>query len=169
MITTIAFLILCAPPQIEITTKQTKITQGQTIVTVLPDGSVSIKSPAVNLTIPAANEQPVEPSNDDLSDALKAIYGADQDNGKKNKLAALIKSYESALDSIEKAAIVADLAESLQKYQTLKPADLRSMRDRIAQEIQLKMGTDPDVKIDATAAKSLLQKIITILKGLQNA
>ena len=166
MISSIAFLVLCIPPQVEITGKGTKITQGQTIVTVLPDGSVLVKSPTINLVIPASDAEPVNPPADDLADALKAIYGADQDVGKKVKLAALIKSYESTLQSIDKAATVADLAQSLSKSQTLKPADLRPLRDRIAQEIQTALGTDPDVALDVAVAKSLLQKLINTLKGI---
>jgi len=162
----LAFLIFAIPPQVEITGKGTQITQGQTIVTVLPDGSVLVKSPSVNLVIPAADAEPVNPPADDLRDALSAIYGADQDANKKAKLTALIKSYEAALQSIDKAATVADLAQSLSKSQTLKPADLRPLRDRIAQEIQTTLGTDPDVMLDMTAAKSMLQKLITTLKGI---
>ena len=166
MISSIAFLVLCIPPQVEITGKGTKITQGQTIVTVLPDGSVLVKSPSVNLVIPTNDADPVNPPADDLRDALSAIYGADQDAGKKVKLAALIKSYEVTLQSIDKAATVADLAQSLTKSQTLKPADLRPLRDRIAQEIQTILGTDPDVALDVAVAKTLLQKLITTLKGI---
>ena len=166
MISSIAFLVFCIPPQVEITGKGTKITQGQTIVTVLPDGSVLVKSPTINLVIPASDAEPVNPTADDLRDALNAIYGADQDAGKKVKLAALIKSYEVTLQSIDKAATVADLAQSLSKSQTLKPADLRPLRDRIAQEIQSTLGTDPDVALDVAVAKTLLQKLITTLKGI---
>lgn len=166
MISSIAFLVLCMPPQVEITGKGTKITQGQTIVTVLPDGSVLVKSPTINLVIPASDAEPVNPPADDLRDALSAIYGADQDQLKKAKLAALIKSYEVTLQSIDKAATVSDLAQFLSKSQTLKPADLRPLRDRIAQEIQSIVGTDPDVALDVAVAKSLLQKLITTLKGI---
>jgi hypothetical protein len=162
----LAFLILAIPPQVEITGKGTKITQGQTIVTVLPDGSVLVKSPSVNLVIPAADAEPVVPPADDLADALRAIYGADQDTAKKAKLASLIKSYQAALESLDKATTVADFAQSLSKSQTLKPADLRPLRDRIAQEIQSSLGTDPDAILDANAAKSLLQKLINTLKGI---
>jgi hypothetical protein len=162
----LALLVLALPPQVEITAKGTKITQGQITITVLPDGSVLVKSPSANLVLPAADAEPVNPPADDLRDALSAIYGADQDAGKKVKLAALIKSYEAALQSIDKAATVADLAQSLSKSQTLKPADLRPLRDRIAQEIQTTLGTDPDLMLDVTAAKSMLQKLITTLKGI---
>ena len=166
MISSIAFLVLCIPPQVEITGKGTKITQGQITVTVLPDGSVLVKSPSVNLVIPATDVDPVNPPADDLGDALRAIYGADQDGNKKAKLASLIKSYQAALESLDKVATVADFAQALSKSQSLKAADLRPLRDRIAQEIQTILGTDPDVTLDVTAAKSLLQKLITTLKGI---
>ena len=164
--TTLALLVLALPPQVEITGKGTKITQGQTIVTVLPDGSVLVKSPSVNLVIPAADADPVVPPGDDLADGLKAIYGADQDANKKAKLTALIKSYQTALDSIDKVTTVADLALAMTRAQTLKAADLRPLRDRIAQEIQSSLGTDPDAILDANAAKSMLQKLINILKRI---
>ena len=61
---------------------------------------------------------------------------------------------------------MADLALAMTKAQTLKAADLRPLRDRIAQEIQSNLGTDPDAILDANAAKSLLQKLINILKGI---
>jgi len=166
MISSIAFLVLCIPPQVEITGKGTKITQGQTIVTVLPDGSVLVKSPSVNLVIPASDADPVNPPADDLRDALSAIYGADQDANKKAKLTALIKSYQTALDSIDKATTVADFAQALSKSQSLKAADLRPLRDRLAQEIQVTLGTDPDAALDSVAAKTLLQKLINTLKGI---
>ena len=162
----LAFLILAIPPQIEITGKGTKIIQGQVTVTVLADGSVLVKSPNANLVIPAADADPVVPPGDDLADGLKAIYGADQDANKKAKLTALIKSYQTVLDNIDKATTVADLALAMTKAQTLKAADLRPLRDRIAQEIQSSLGTDPDAILDANAAKSLLQKLINILKGI---
>jgi hypothetical protein len=166
MISSIAFLVLCMPPQVEITGKGTKITQGQTIVTVLPDGSVLVKSPSVNLVIPAADADPVIPPGDDLGDALRAIYGADQDTAKKAKLALLIKSYQAALESLDKVTTVADFAQALSKSQSLKAADLRPLRDRLAQEIQSTLGTDPDAALDSVAAKTLLQKLITTLKGI---
>jgi len=166
MISSIAFLVLCIPPQVEITGKGTKITQGQITITVLPDGSVLVKSPSANLVLPAADAEPVNPPADDLADALRAIYGADQDGNKKAKLALLIKSYQAALESLDKVATVADLAQSLSKSQTLKPADLRTLRDRIAQEIQTTLGTDPDAALDPIAAKTLLQKLINTLKGI---
>jgi len=162
----LAFLILAIPPQIEITGKGTKIVQGQVAITVLPDGSVLVKSPSANLVIPAADADPVNPPADDLRDALSAIYGADQDGNKKAKLASLIKSYQTALDGIDKATTVADLALAMTKAQTLKAADLRPLRDRIAQEIQSSLGTDPDAILDVNATKSLLQKLINILKGI---
>lgn len=166
MISSIAFLVLCIPPQVEISGKGTKITQGQTIVTVLPDGSVLVKSPSVNLVIPAADADPVVPRADDLADALRAIYGADQDGNKKAKLASLIKSYQAALESLDKVSTVADLALAMTKAQTLKVADLRPLRDRLAQEIQSTLGTDPDAALDPIAAKTLLQKLINTLKGI---
>jgi ABC-type phosphate/phosphonate transport system ATPase subunit len=52
------------------------------------------------------------------------------------------------------------------RAQTLKAADLRPLRDRIAQEIQVILGTDPDAALDSVAAKTLLQKLITTLKGI---
>jgi hypothetical protein len=162
----LAFLIFAIPPQVEITGKGTKITQGQTIVTVLPDGSVLVKSPAINLIIPAADAEPVNPPADDLRDALSAIYGADQDANKKVKLAALIKSYQAALESLDKVSTVADFAQALSKSQSLKAADLRPLRDRLAQEIQVTLGTDPDAALDPIAAKTLLQKLINTLKGI---
>jgi hypothetical protein len=162
----LAFLILAIPPQVEITGKGTKIVSGQVTVTVLADGSVLIKSPSANLVIPAADADPVVPPGDDLADALRAIYGADQDTAKKAKLALLIKSYQAALESLDKAATAADFAQALSKSQSLKAADLRPLRDRIAQEIQSSLGTDPDAILDANAAKSLLQKLINILKGI---
>jgi len=166
MISSIAFLVLCIPPQVEITGKGTKITQGQITITVLPDGSVLVKSPSINLVIPAADAEPVNPPADDLADALRAIYGADQDGNKKAKLAALIKSYQAALESLDKVATVADFAQALSKSQSLKAADLRPIRDRIAQEIQVTLGTDPDAALDSVAAKTLLQKLINTLKGI---
>lgn len=161
----IAFLSLCAPPSVEITPKATTITQGQTKITILADGSIKIQSPSANLSFPGSEVVPLPPV-DDLADALKAIYGADQDQLKKPKLAALIKGYESALQALDQAKTLSDLAQSLSKSQTLKPADLRPLRDRIAQEIQSTLGTDPDVDLDVAAAKSLLQKLINTLKGI---
>jgi hypothetical protein len=166
MISSIAFLVLCVPPQVEITGKGTKITQGQITITVLPDGSMLVKSPSVNLVIPAADADPVVPPAEDLADALRAIYGADQDGNKKAKLALLIKSYQAALESLDKVTTVADFAQALSKSQSLKAADLRPLRDRLAQEIQVTLGTDPDAALDSVAAKALLQKLITTLKGI---
>ena len=162
----LAFLILAIPPQIEITGKGTKIIQGQVTVTVLADGSVLIKSPSANLVIPAADADPVIPPGDDLGDALRAIYGADQDGNKKAKLALLIKSYQAALEFLDKVSTVADFAQALSKSQSLKAADLRPLRDRLAQEIQVTLGTDPDAALDSVAAKTLLQKLINTLKGI---
>lgn len=164
--TTLALLVLALPPQVEITGKGTKITQGQVTITVLPDGSVLIKSPGANLVIPAADVEPIVPPADDLADALRAIYGADQDTAKKAKLASLIKSYQAALESLDKVSTVADFAQALSKSQSLKAADLRPLRDRLAQEIQSTLGTDPDAALDPIAAKTLLQKLITTLKGI---
>lgn len=160
----IAFLSLCAPPSVEITPKATTITQGQTKITILADGSIKIQSPSANLSLPGSEVVP--PPVDDLADALKAIYGADQDQLKKPKLAALIKSYESALQSLDQAKTLSDLAQSLTKAQSLKGDDLRPLRDRIAREIESTLGTDAEAPLDVAAAKALLQKLITTLKGI---
>lgn len=159
------WLAIAAPPQVEITAKATKISQGNVTITLLADGSVRVISPTINLVIPSDQVAP-EPAADDFADTVKAIYGADQDGLKKAKLSALIKSYESALQSIDKAQAVSDLAASLTKSQTLKPDDLRPLRDRIAKEIQSTLGTDPDAPLDIPSAKALLQKIINTLKGI---
>ena len=159
------WLAIAAPAQVEITGKATKISQGNVTITLLADGSVRVISPTVNLVIPADQVAP-EPAVDDFADTVKAIYGADQDGLKKAKLSALIKSYESALQSIDKAQNVSDLAASLTKFQTLKPDDLRPLRDRIAKEIQTTLGTDPEAPLDIPSAKALLQKIISTLKGI---
>jgi hypothetical protein len=166
MISSIAFLVLCIPPQVEITAKGTKITQGQITITVLPDGSVLVKSPSANLVLPAADAEPVVPPADDLIDALRAIYGADQDQLKKAKLAVLIKSYESALLSLDQAKTLSDLAQSMTKAQSLKADDLRPLRDRIAKEIESTLGTDAEAPLDVAAAKTFLKKLINTLKGI---
>ena len=160
----LAFLVIGAPPSVEITPKETVIRQGQITIKILPDGSMQIKSPSANLSLPGSD---VAPAPDDFADAIKAIYGADQDKLKKVKLGALIKSYESALQSIDQAKIVGDFAQLLIKSQTIKPDDLRPLRDRIAQEIKTQIGTDPDSPLDAMAAKDLFTKLIANLKGLE--
>ena len=76
--TTLALLVLALPPQVEITGKGTKIIQGQITITVLPDGSVLVKSPSANLVLPAADAEPVVPPADDLADV--AGHGIAQDD-----------------------------------------------------------------------------------------
>lgn len=161
----IAFLSLCAPPSVEITPKATTITQGQIKITILADGSIKIQSPSANLSFPGSEVVP-SPPVDDLADALKAIYGADQDQLKKPKLAALIKGYESALQALDQAKTLSDLAQSLTKAQSLKADDLRPLRDRIAKEIESTLGTDAESPLDVAAAKGMLQKLINTLKGI---
>lgn len=163
----IALLALAAPPSVEITPKATTITQGATKITILADGSIRIQSPSANLSLPGSEVAPTPPAPlEDLAEVLKAIYGADQDQLKKAKLSALIKSYETALGSIDNAKTLADLAQSMTKAQALKTDDLRPLRDRIAQEIQTTLGNDAEAPLDGPAAKGLLQKLINALKGI---
>jgi hypothetical protein len=166
----LAFTALAAPPQIRVEPNQTVIRQNAVTVTIQADGSILVRGPNIDLVLPGSNS-PLPPNpgpapDDELANALKSIYGGEQDALKRVKANALVKSYEAAFRSLDQASTVADFAQAMTRAQTLKFDDLRPLRDRIATEINSVVGSDPEAPLDIAAAKGVLQRIISILKGV---
>jgi hypothetical protein len=160
------FLALALPPQVEITSKGTKITQGQISINVLPDGSILIKSPSVNLVLPSDQSIPVIPV-DDLSDAVKAIYGGIQEPTKAADALALARSYRAV--NWNQVTTVGDLANSLRGV--VPATRFAPVRERTSREVLAVFGDDPEQQITndmKDKGRVLFTRIATILEECAN-
>ena len=131
---------------------------------------------------PAPGPEPTPPpppppppdDNDALGQALRGIYGGLQDPGKATKAAALAKVFQQgvvlAKDSDVKT--VGGLLGGMRALTrlSLKPDDLRPLRDRIADEAERVLPVDPAVVLTdehRTAAARLCTQVAKILENLR--
>jgi len=127
---------------------------------------------------PAPGPEPTPPpppdDNDALALALRGIFGGHQDAEKAAKAAALAKVFRQGADLARDPDVktVGGLLGGLRALAraSLKPDDLRPLRDRIADEADRLLPLDPAVVLTdehRTAAAKLCTHVAKILEGLR--
>lgn len=125
-------------------------------------------------TPPGPGPTPPPPDKDLLFSALSGIYGGIQDPAKGTKAAALAKIYSQGV-SLSKDPEMKTAGHLLMAFRalskaSLKPEDLRPLRDRISEEFDRILPLDPAVVLTdehRTAAASMCEKISKILEVLK--
>lgn len=178
-------LVQAAPPKLTaLPSGEFVIVTGSTTLTIQKDGSVVVKSPTIDLTIPATDgpapgpnppgPNPPAPQPDKLEGAIKALWGGLQEADMKANAKALAVAYNYAAEVVEsKLANTPDdvitLFASKQKGLT-KPGALLSIQERIEGEINTVYPdqSKPLTPESRVAGAALFRKAATILEGLSN-
>jgi hypothetical protein len=159
------------PPKIEFPNGNLRVVHGKTIVEFLPDGSTRILSPMVSITIPGKvdpdNPLPPRPPSpeDDLGPTVAAMYGADVDPGKSDKLVKLIGYWKQAVPLVKSCATLGDLANALKGLPALPGEDLRPIRELFRERIRSDLGTRADAPLDQAKASALFARFVSALEG----
>lgn len=128
--------------------------------------------PGPNPTPPGPTPPPPGPA-DTLADALRGIYGGLVDDQKAAKAAILAGAFRQAAvfpkdSQIQTAGALYGAIRSLSVK--LTPSDLLPIRERIMEEIQRILPSDPSVVLtqaNRDQAAALFSRIATILEGLR--
>lgn len=166
--------IYSEPPQINVTKDGTTVIKsGANVVTVLPDGTLKVQSPVLNLTIggdiPGPVVPPTPPVVPVVSDFQK-LYDQDSSDpdAKKATLALLVRIWTSAVEKVNEAGNSQEINDlvSPQLKQLGKP--LASIRNAIADDLK-KSFPEP---VDLTPEKKRvltekLEGIVTKLQGVK--
>lgn len=170
-----SLLAQSAPPKLTVSpTGELTIVTGGTTLVVKADGSVTVKSPAIDLTIPATDNpapKPVDPVNpvkpDELASMVGTLYGSDADPGKEAKAKTLTTFWYKALSIVDGANTYGDLKKSLSQIPTLPATDLKAIRDLFRDELKKAMGPDPD-PVDKVKTRELFARFAKALEALAN-
>ena len=169
-----SLLIHAEPPKVTFPAGNMTVSHGKATVEFLPDGSVKIVSPLINLVIPGAGApvppDPVNPPNpkpDELAAMVGTLYGSDADQGKEAKAKSLVTFWYKALSIVDGASTYADLKKSLSQIPTLPPTDLKAIRDLFRDELKKTMGPDAD-PVDKVKTRELFTRFAKALEALQN-
>ena len=170
-----SLLAQSAPPKLTVQPNgELVIVAGGTVLTVKADGSVLVKSPAIDLTIPSADNhapKPVDPVNpvkpDELASMVGTLYGSDADPGKEAKAKSLTTFWYKALSIVDGASTYADLKKSLSQIPTLPPTDLKAIRDLFRDELKKAMGPDAD-PVDKVKTRELFTRFAKALEAISN-
>ena len=162
------------PPKITISPSgDTTIKSGLSIITLKADGTVSIKGPNVDLTLPGAitpsdpekpTPPPIAPEKDPLADLIGTLYGSLQEDGKAEKTKTLSQVWLKAVALVDKCDTMGDLHGEIKKLTTLKDDDLGPIREAIRDEIARELGNKASTKIDKVKARALFGRVAAALE-----
>jgi len=171
------------PPKITISPSgDTTIKSGLSIITLKADGTVSIKGPNVDLTLPgnAAPVDPIAPSDpvkptpapvdpiapeaDPLVELVGTLYGSLQEEGKAQKTKALSQVWLKAVALVDKAETVGDIVAEMNKIQTLKAEDIKPIREYLRDEVLKELGNKSSAKLEKAKARALFARIAAALE-----
>lgn len=165
-----SLLAQSAPPKLTVSpTGELTIVTGGTTLVVKADGSVTVKSPAIDLTIPAADNpgpKPVVPVKpDELASMVGTLYGSDADPAKETKAKSLTTFWYKALSIVDGSSTYGDLKKSLSQIPTLPATDLKAIRDLFRDELKKAMGPDGD-PVDKVKTRELFTRFAKALEAL---
>ena len=159
------------PPKIIITPAgETVIQLTQGTITVKADGSMSIKGPNIDLTLPgvAAPIDPIAPEADPLAELVGTLYGSLQEEGKAEKTKALSQVWLKAVALVDKAETVGDIVAEMNRIQTLKAEDIKPIREYLRDEVLKELGSKSSAKLDKAKARALFARIASALQKAVN-
>lgn len=171
----VAFLgvVQAEPPKIEFPRGHLVVTHGKTVVEFLPDGSTRVISPVVSITIPGKvdpdNPLPPnpKPDNDDLKSTVAAMFGADVDPDKEQKLTRLVGYWKSAIPLVKNANTLGDLVQALRGLPSIPADDLRPIRELFRDKIRAELGSRADAPLDQAKAVALFGRFVAALEGVR--
>lgn len=182
----LCFLLLggwafAGPPKLTVLpTGELQIVTGGTTLTVKSDGSVLVKSAAIDLTIPGTDgptpptppgptppPKPEDLDNDPLAKSIRSVWGALGSGSQLGYVQTLAGNLQKTVDSLDSANSRKDLITLLVSNQTLKGGEIRPIRDVIGNEMNALLGPDLEQPLDKPKVKAFFQKVITILKELK--
>lgn len=166
-----------APPKLTVLPNgELQIVTGGTTLTVKADGSVLVKSAAIDLTIPGTDGpgpkpdpvKPVDPVKpDELAQTAGTLYGSDVDPDKAGKAAKLATFWYKALSIVDGATTYADLKTKLRAIPTLPDTDLKAIRDLLREEMKKALGADSE-PVDKVKTRELYTRFAKLYEGLPN-
>ena len=167
------------PPKIIITPAgETVIQLTQGTITVKADGSMSIKGPNIDLTLPGVAApvdpiapikpnppvDPIAPEADPLAELVGTLYGSLQEEGKAEKTKALSQLWLRAVALVDKAETVGDIVAEMNRIQTLKAEDIKPIREYLRDEVLKELGSKSSAKLDKAKARALFARIASALQ-----
>ena len=171
------------PPKIIISPAgETVIKSALATITLKADGSVLIKGPNIDLTLPgnAAPVDPIAPSDpvkptpapvdpiapeaDPLVELVGTLYGSLQEEGKAEKTKALSQVWLKAVALVDKAETVGDIVAEMNKIQTLKAEDIKPIREYLRDEVLKELGNKSSAKLEKAKARALFARIAAALE-----
>lgn len=180
----VLFLLLggfafAGPPKLTVLPSgELQIVTGGTTLTVKADGSVIVKSAAIDLTIPGTDVPnppgPVPPNPDKLEASIKALYGALQEPNRVKDAKALANAWKYAAE-VAASPLVNTPGDILTLWSSKGkelsgPGALQSIQERIETEVDA-MFPDQDKALtqeQRIQAAALFRKIAMILEALPN-
>lgn len=172
MLSSFVFLLLAAPPAIKIERNQTVVIHNGVTIILLPDGSITLKGPSVDLSFPAADGEEVEPVRPDpvVVSPFQKFYDADTSSALQKKLAvkSLIQIWETALKDLPEAKMTGAYYDNLKVMSKPLGNTLIEMRKEISKDL-VKIAND-DVQITSdisTQLKVTIQTVLVNLKGIK--
>lgn len=174
-------LVQAGPPKLTVSSNgELQIVTGGTVLVVKTDGSVIVKSPAIDLTIPPSDGPnppgpvPPVPNPDKLEASIKALYGALQEPNRAKDAKALAGAWKYAAD-VAASPLVNTPGDILTLWSSKGkelsgPGALQSIQERIETEVDA-LFPDQDKALtqeQRIQAAALFRKIAGILEALPN-
>lgn len=163
-------LVVAEPPKINVAKDGTTvIVAGPNTVTILPDGSLKVQSPILNLTIGGDNPSPVVPPTPPapaVSDFQK-VYDQDPSEPavKKATLALFVKIWSDAIEKVNDFSNSSEVNDLVSPQLKLLGKPLSALRSAVAAEMQ-KSFPEP-VELTPEKKRSLTEKLSEIVTKLQ--
>lgn len=169
------------PPKVSFPSGNMTVAHGKTTVEFLPDGSVRVSSPLINLVIPGSGVQPGPRPNPDnplpdpkppvpaneFIETVKSMYGADLDVNKLAKVGKLKEYWTAALTMIEGSGTLGELTGKMRTLPVLPEADLRPIREFFRDAMRDSLGRKANDPLDAAKARALFGQFISALEACQ--
>lgn len=168
------------PPKVSFPNGNMTVSHGKAVVEFLPDGSVKITSPVINLTVPGGNSpapkpnpdnpivpDPKSPIDKELIDTVASMFGADLDQGKSTKLAKLKEFWVQAITLIDSSKTLGELNQKMRNLPVLPAEDLRPIRELFRDKIREVIGTKSSDPVDPTKAKALFGSFLAALEACE--
>lgn len=179
----VAFLgvVQAEPPKVSFPSGNMTVNHGKATVEFLPDGSVKVSSPLINLVIPGSGVQPGPRPNPDnplpdpkppvpaneFAETVKSMFGADLDANKVAKLGKLKEYWAAALTMIEGSSTLGELTGKMRALPVLPESDLRPIREFFRDAMRDQLGKKTTDPLDSAKARALFGQFISALEACQ--
>jgi hypothetical protein len=172
-----SLLSYAEPPKVTFPPGNMVVNHGKATVEFLPDGSVKIASPLINIVIPGlAVPNPPDPVNPDIkpgpvkpvldliADQIGLRYGSSTEENKAEKTRTLSSLWFRAVSLVDTCQTLGDLNVQLKKLQTLGDNELAPIREFIRDQIAEQLGVNMVTPLDKPKARALFTRFATALE-----